>query len=263
MRPPRRVACACLVLHFGGSLALTGCVLPDYENGPPPAGNTPEDAGPTDGPYEWPPLPDVEEPDGADAHDVTTVDAADVADVVQEPPVEAGLCETQPDGTICGPGGLCHEQVCQAGACVTTAVPDGVECEAAPNACWEPGRCQGGTCASPKPLADGYNWDPADTWRRCCGGQPLRMDTNTNCGVCGIQCNAADGQSCKANPVNGLYYCEGCNASAACWSGCCSTSFGQPYRCAASDCDGNCIACPGTSTCVASGGQASLACVYP
>ena len=189
-----------------------GCVLADYENGPA-VSNHLGDAAPADVLNEWPSRPDA-------APDTLVPDAAlDVVDVTQEVPVDAGLCATNPDGTICGPGDICHEQVCQGGVCEMVSVPDGVECESAPNVCWEPGRCEAGVCGSPKALADGTNWDQADTWRRCCGGEPLRMDTNENCGVCGIQCNTGDGQSCKANVVNGLYYCEGCFASAACWSG--------------------------------------------
>jgi len=246
------------------ALLLAGCLLPEFENGPDPATLDPGDAGGTADAFPESSPPDVVLDLSVPDEGPVPIDAPDVllpeADVIE---TEAGFCETQPDGAVCGPGDACHEEVCQAGQCVLVAIPDGVECGPAPNECWLPGRCQAGVCNPPTKRPDGFNWDGSDPWRRCCNGEPLRMDTNENCGVCGISCDPTDGQSCKLNPVNVRYYCEGCNASVNCWSGCCSTSFGLPYRCAASDCEGNCIACPGTSTCVNSGGQASLVCVYP
>ena len=234
-----------------------GCVLADYENGPA-VSNHLGDAAPEDVPNEWPALPDAANPDT-----LVPDAAADVADVTQEVLVDAGLCATNPDGNDLWswrhlprtglPGGSLRDGF----SARRSGVRVGSQCLLGSQ-----DAVRRGVCGSPKALADGTNWDQADTWRRCCGGEPLRMDTNENCGVCGIQCNTGDGQSCKANVVNGLYYCEGCFASAACWSGCCSMSFGEPYRCAASDCKGNCIDCPGSSICVTSTG-ASLACAYP
>jgi len=246
---------ALIWVALGG--CLTGCILPEFENGPAPSTTGPTDSGtPSDGPGEWTPIEDVANEPNTDAADAPDVDAAE--DVVE---VEAGFCEANPNGTVCGVGDACHEMLCESGLCVAFEIPDGVECAAGPNACWKPGTCQDGICGTPTARADGYNWDPADTHRRCCGGQALRMDTKSNCGVCGIQCDSSDGQSCKLNAVNGRYYCEGCNASAKCWSGCCSTSYGQPYRCAASDCSGGCIACPGGASCQTSS-QASNVCAY-
>jgi|GEM_PF-654297 len=167
------------------------------------------------------------------------------------------------DGTVCGGADVCHEApTCEAGQCTERPKPDGTPCAPAPDACHEDGVCSGGVCGAVKQREDGYNWDPSDTWKRCCGGQPLRMDTDAHCGVCGIACNASNGESCQKNAANGQYYCTGCIASAGCWSGCCSTSFGTPHRCAASDCvQGLCEGCPG-GTCH-QWPDASNSCSYP
>jgi hypothetical protein len=95
----------------------------------------------------------------------------------------------------------------------------------------------------------------------CCGGNEAHSSDNGNCGVCGIQCNAGNGESCQI--LGGRYFCRGCVASAACWSHCCSTSF-SPYSCAASDCAGNCSAayCPPGTHCVSGGGISSDYCSY-
>lgn len=254
-----RVLRVCLLPWCG--LAVAGCLLPEFENGP--AVSNGSGGGAMDAAQDS----SVEVATGEDASDAafdTGFDAeageAAADDVIESEP---GFCELNGDGTICGVGDACNEMVCSMGVCVSSSIPDGVECADAPNSCWEPGFCQGGVCGQPEARPDGYNWDPLDTWKRCCGGDPLRMDTNANCGVCGITCDVADGQTCALNPVNGKYYCEGCNASAACWSGCCSQSYGEPYRCAASDCDGHCIACPAGAQCVSTPGEASLVCAYP
>ena len=165
-----------------------------------------------------------------------------------------GVCEgsvcvapaPKADGTACGTADGCHDAPsCESGQCVEHAKPDGTSCASAPDACHTDGMCAGGVCGAPKARADGYNWDPSDSWKRCCGGKALRMDTDANCGVCGVQCNPSNGESCALNAANNQYYCTGCNASSACWSGCCSNSYGTPRRCAASDCvQGLCVGCP-------------------
>jgi hypothetical protein len=100
---------------------------------------------------------------------------------------------------------------------------------------------------------DGFNWDPNDPTARCCKGVLAHESdfiTDTNCGACGIACNAGNGESCML--FGGHYFCEGCVASASCWSGCCSTSFAPTQLCAASDCAGNCsnAFCPPGTHCV-------------
>lgn len=109
--------------------------------------------------------------------------------------------------------------------------------------------------------ADGFNWLLGDDTARCCGGQAVRTTTDANCGVCGIQCNAANSESCQA--LAGHYFCRGCVASAACWSKCCSTAF-TPYSCAASDCAGNCTntICPAGTRCVVGAPNSSNYCAY-
>lgn len=231
------------------SQGLAGCLLPDFENEPY------AQPGGTDGG-----LPDVAG-DGTSEKETGEGDTTSEGEPDVEPDVELPFCEAHEDGTVCGTGDACTEMVCQSGECVLVDVPDGAECADAPSACHQPGLCSSGVCTAPKAYPDGHNWDPSNTWARCCNAQPLLVNTNTHCGVCGIQCDTSDGQSCKLNSVNQRYYCEGCKTSAKCWSGCCSMSYGEPYRCAASDCQGNCINCPSGASCVTSS-QASNVCAY-
>ena len=97
--------------------------------------------------------------------------------------------------------------------------------------------------------ADGFNWMPPDPNQRCCGQMPVTTSSDSNCGACGITCNAANGETCAMRA--GRYYCVGCATSAGCWSQCCSV---KTSACAASDCvAGKCDAthCPPGTHCVA------------
>jgi hypothetical protein len=140
-------------------------------------------------------------------------------------------------------------------------LPDGTPCKQAPDLCHTDGVCKAGVCTAPGTHVDGYNWDPNDPNARCCGGTPVKTTSNANCGACGIQCNAGNGESCST--LGGHYFCRGCIASASCWSHCCSQSFSPP-SCAASDCVGNCSAkyCPPGTHCVVGGGTSSDYCAY-
>jgi hypothetical protein len=140
-------------------------------------------------------------------------------------------------------------------------LPDGTPCKQAPDLCHTDGVCKAGTCTAPGTHVDGYNWDPNDVNARCCGGTPVKTTSNANCGACGIQCNAQNGESCST--LGGHYFCRGCIASSACWSHCCSQSFSPP-SCAASDCVGNCSAkyCPPGTHCVVGNGTSSDYCAY-
>jgi len=140
-------------------------------------------------------------------------------------------------------------------------LPDGTPCKQAPDLCHTAGVCKAGTCQAPGTHVDGYNWDPNDTNARCCGGTPVKTTSNANCGACGIQCNAGNGESCSI--LGGHYFCRGCIASTDCWSHCCSLSFSPP-SCAASDCNGNCSAkyCPPGTHCVVGNGTSSDYCAY-
>jgi hypothetical protein len=109
--------------------------------------------------------------------------------------------------------------------------------------------------------ANGFNWDPADEFARCCNGARVRTTVDEFCGTCEIACNKAKGQRCEL--FRGHYYCRGCDASADCWSGCCSKQFGGG-SCAASNCaTGACNqnVCLGGSVC-ATAGDASNYCKY-
>jgi hypothetical protein len=85
--------------------------------------------------------------------------------------------------------------------------------------------------------ADGTNWNVFDSNALCCGGQPVEATADPNCGVCGLTCNTAAGQSCGPITVSsGTHYlCLNCVLDTDCWSGCCGTSV-SPAHCAANDC---------------------------
>jgi hypothetical protein len=108
---------------------------------------------------------------------------------------------------------------------------------------------------------DGYNFNPADPYARCCDASAVRTVTDDQCGTCDIKCNTAKGQKCQlAGPH---YYCRGCVLSPDCWSGCCSTEFGTGL-CAASNCvSGACqpTLCKDGTKCVVPG-DASNYCEY-
>ena len=173
-------------------------------------------------------------------------------------------CTGLPDGTVCGPApDICHDApVCSAGACASPAAKaDGFVCASAPDACHTDGTCKAGVCGAVGTRADGYEWSAGDDTARCCSGKETHTTTDSDCGACGIKCNASNGESCSA--LGGHYFCRGCVASAACWSGCCSESF-SPYSCAASDCAGNCDAshCPSGTHCVSGAPNSSDYCSY-
>jgi hypothetical protein len=140
-------------------------------------------------------------------------------------------------------------------------LPDGTLCGPAPDVCHDLPVCSAGVCAPAVAKADGFHWNASDDAARCCGGVPVETTSDTNCGACGIECNAADGESCQA--LGGHYFCRGCMASDACWSHCCSLSFAPP-SCAASDCRGNCSTqyCPAGTHCVSGSGASSDYCTY-
>jgi hypothetical protein len=141
-------------------------------------------------------------------------------------------------------------------------LPDGTKCQSAPDACHTDGVCVMGQCSPPQVRPDGYNWKQGDEFARCCNGKPIITNTNSDCGVCGIQCNQNNGESCQL--LGGRWFCRGCNTSAGCWSKCCSLSFNPP-SCAASDCMGNCSSqyCPKGTTCKLGMGISSNYCAYP
>ena len=205
-----------------GVVALCGCSSFDTI---PDAGD-PFDSG-------WPPPNDAT---------VLPLDATIPVDAE----VEADLLDASADGD--GPTGC-------------AVLPDGTACKAAPDLCHTDGVCKGGVCMAPAVRVDGYNWKAGDDTARCCGGSPVYTTSNANCGACGIQCNANNGESCSI--LGGHYFCRGCIASADCWSHCCSLSFSPP-SCAASDCAGNCSStyCPPNTHCVLGNGTSSNYCSY-
>lgn len=182
-------------------------------------------------------------PDGGD--DLAAPDLLPPADL-ETPDLLSGPCIGVADGTVCAattnpcksPGR------CSGGACgAVTDKPAGTVCAPKSNACHTDGTCDGkGACGPQGVRPNGYNYDGVFL-DRCCGGNPVRVDTAQNCGACGITCNGA---SCLL--TRGEYYC-GCSSNAQCWSKCCSTAYGQPYMCAAGNCATNQpIPCPGNAT---------------
>lgn len=118
--------------------------------------------------------------------------------------------------------------------------------------------------AAPDPCVgrpDGYNYDPSDTYARCCDAGAVRTVTEDHCGACFIKCNTGKGQKCQlAGP---RYYCRGCSIDGDCWSNCCSLEFGTGL-CAASNCTtGSCdvAICKDGTHCVVPG-DASNYCAY-
>lgn len=188
----------------------------------------------------------------------------------------AGACAGLDAGALCGAGDACHlAATCQAGVCTPHPLADGTVCDATRDACKSSGTCHAGVCGpignqpagtvcSPKSNAchtdgvcdgkgecgsqgvrpDGYNWNPSVPLDRCCGGSPVAVNTTSNCGACGIDCN---GGSCVAG-ASGYLYCT-CTSNTQCWSKCCSVAYGTPLLCAAGNCATNQpIACPGNAS---------------
>jgi len=178
--------------------------------------------------------------DLGDADDLAT--ASDLA----APDLLSGPCIGVADGTICAPTtSICKSPGrCSGGVCgEVTNKPAGTVCAPKSNACHTDGTCDGkGACGPQGVRPDGYGYD-GTALDRCCGGNPVRVDSAQNCGACGINCNGA---SCLL--TRGEYYC-GCSSNAQCWSKCCSTFYGTPYMCAAGNCATNQpIPCPGHAT---------------
>lgn len=185
------------------------------------------------------------------------------------PPLDTGpaptACTNQPDGTVCQKSpDVCHtDGVCNAGSCdAPLPKADGTPCQQAPDACHADGVCKLAVCQAPAAQPEGYQWKQNDEFARCCGGKAITTNTDQNCGVCGIKCNAGNGESCQG--LGGRWFCRGCIANSGCWSKCCSLSFSPP-SCAASDCNGNCKAtyCPNGTVCKLGNGVSSNYCAYP
>ena len=209
-------------------------------------GNGPPDGGGGGGGDGGGPTPDaivlgVDASTGSDAvgddADDATADPPDVADDSHA----SKSCTGLPDGTVCGASpDICHDApVCAGGVCATAAAKaDGFVCAAAPDACHDAPVCKAGTCASrwrvrrpraarlptadarvqgrpcgaPATKPEGTKWTAGDDTARCCGGKPIHTDVDSDCGACGIQCNASNGESCSL--LGGHYFCRGCVASA-------------------------------------------------
>jgi hypothetical protein len=165
---------------------------------------------------------------------------------LEAPDLLSGPCIGVADGTVCAPttNACKNAGKCAGGVCGSiTNKASGTVCAPKSNACHTDGTCDGkGTCGAQGVRADGYSYDGV-ALDRCCGGNPVKVNTAQNCGACGINCNGA---SCLL--TRGEYYC-GCSSNAQCWSKCCSIAYGTPYMCAAGNCATNQpIPCPGNAT---------------
>ncbi len=146
----------------------------------------------------------------------------------------------------------CHEApACVDGACVAAVKQNGAICADATSACQLPGRCSDGVCGPVTKAPDGYQYDTSDYKRRCCGGQPARLDQSPNCGACDIKC--ADNFVCTNLGATNekQYWCTCGGFNSACWSGCCAL---PDNVCSPSTCQdpADCAHCPAGSTCDAS-----------
>jgi hypothetical protein len=101
---------------------------------------------------------------------------------------------------------------------------------------------------------DGFSLNALDPYSRCCGGVAVETTTDTNCGVCGVACNTALGQSCGL--IDGQYLCLDCSSNADCWSGCCAATVSPPH-CSANDCATGACATP--DPCAAHGAHCTIA----
>ncbi|MCC6644653.1 MAG: hypothetical protein IT374_03650 [Polyangiaceae bacterium] len=168
----------------------------------------------------------------------------------------SGPCAGLADGAVCAPtSSPCKDPgVCAGGACTAiTNKANGTVCDDPKSPCQTPGVCSSGACGAPKDKPDETVPDSSKPYTRCCGGVATNVTTSSRCGSCSIKCNGSNGESCEARSSAGQthYYCAGCVASAACWSGCCSTSYAATKNvCAASDCKGGCTSkCPSGTHC--------------
>ena len=67
-----------------------------------------------------------------------------------------------------------------------------------------------------------------DTSLRCCGHAETSVNTDSNCGACGIRCDTAHGHSCQVRGGNAM--CTNCknDGGGVCWTGCCLTYPASP-----------------------------------
>ena len=161
--------------------------------------------------------------------DAASGDAAD--DAESDPPDVADdshaskSCTGLPDGTPCGAApDICHDvPVCAGGACAAAgAKADGFVCAAAPDALPHGRDLQGRRMRAPWARGPTATTGRRATTRRAAAeASPIHTDVDSDCGACGIQCNASNGESCQL--LGGQWFCRGCVASAACWSQCCSS----------------------------------------
>jgi hypothetical protein len=132
---------------------------------------------------------------------------------------------------------------------------DGVECAHTDEPCRRSAVCSGGRCGPIGQISDGHvAYDGSDYLDRCCLGHAVRLNSDDNCGGCGIQCR--NGFHCtNSGATNGQMWWCGCSTNADCWSNCCATGNNPntaAKACAPSTCGATalCTGCPFGSSCV-------------
>jgi hypothetical protein len=166
------------------------------------------------------------------------------------PTCRLGVCQSapsMPNGTVCAPtmNPCRRDGVCTNGMCgAITDAPNGTACSAPTNPCHTPATCTAGACGAEGTQPDGHQWS-GNAIDRCCGGNAVQVNSNSNCGVCGLQCRAGN-----CTTYNGHYFCP-CVANSQCFAGCCRTyvpgnNLCVPGVCATGACAAN---CPGNGTC--------------
>lgn len=130
---------------------------------------------------------------------------------------------------------------------------DGVVCAPANGPCQRAGVCQGGRCGPVTQLPDGTAVPGGQYIDRCCAGQAVKLDSDDNCGGCGIHC--MHGFHCNDTGATNerMWWC-GCNNNSDCWSNCCgtgSTPNTAAKACSPSSCGtvALCQGCPLHETC--------------
>jgi hypothetical protein len=130
---------------------------------------------------------------------------------------------------------------------------DGKVCAPTDNPCRRPGVCAGGHCGPITEVDDGAPVPGGQYIDRCCSGNPVKLNSDDNCGACGLRC--LNGFHC-INPgaTDGRMWWCGCNNNPDCWSNCCGTGSNPGTAakvCAPSSCAAAavCQGCPLHSTC--------------
>jgi len=131
---------------------------------------------------------------------------------------------------------------------------DGIECAHSADPCQRSGTCSAGKCSPIGQVDDGQPVVSGGAYLdRCCGGHAVKLNSDDNCGGCGIQCH--NGFHCiNSGATNDRMWWCGCSTNADCWSNCCGTGNtpnSAAKVCSPSTCGATalCQGCPLGSSC--------------